>query len=280
MTAHELVAKGRNLPQVSAAALKLVELLEADDDSDEAIRLIKSDSVLTAKLLRVCNSSALALPDPVSSVEHALLLLGYRQVLGLVLSLGFGSSMKVALPGYALTANGLLRHALATASAAESLAIHGLCPGTDSSVAFTVGLLHDIGKLVIAQALTREAQDVIRKHMSAEGLGSIEAEREVLGTDHAEVGACLLHIWRLPQTLVEAAANHHQPVLRPKPELSAVVHLANRIAHLADGESEAYAFHDHEAVLEIFGLDAEHLDGWVADLNKSAGRANELLAIV
>ena len=62
MTAEELVAKSRNLPQISAAALKVVELLEADDDSDEAIRLIKSDSVLLAKLLRVCNSSAAGLP--------------------------------------------------------------------------------------------------------------------------------------------------------------------------------------------------------------------------
>src|SRR5678815_1788131 len=228
MTARELVAKGKNLPQISPAALKLVELLEVDDDSGEAIRLIKSDSVLLAKLLRVCNSSALGLSEPVSSVEHALLLLGYRQVLGLVLSLGFGGSLKVALPGYALTANALLRHALSTATAAEQLATRGLLPNMDASVAYTAGLLHDIGKLVMAQALTREAQTAIRTHMAAEGLSSIAAEREVLGTNHAEVGACLLEIWWLPDWIVKATTNHHQPTFEPS-HLSAIVYVANRV---------------------------------------------------
>jgi putative nucleotidyltransferase with HDIG domain len=279
MTAHELVAKGRNLPQISAAALKLVELLEANDDSDEAIRLIKSDSVLLAKLLRVCNSSALALSEPVASVEHALLLLGYRQVLGLVLSLGFGSSMKVALPGYALTANALLRHALGTAAAAEELARRGLVPDADPSVAYTSGLLHDIGKLVMAQALTREAQTVIRTHMSAEGLSSIAAEREVLGTNHAEVGACLLQIWRLPGWIIEATANHHQPTFEPS-HLSAIIYVANRIAHVAAGQSDGYAFRDGEPVLRAFELTAKDIADLVNGLGKSAKRANELMSIV
>jgi putative nucleotidyltransferase with HDIG domain len=279
MTAEELVAKSRNLPQISAAALKLVELLEADDDSDEAIRLIKSDSVLLAKLLRVCNSSALGLSERVSSVEHGLLLLGYRQVLGLVLSLGFGSSMKVALPGYALTSNTLLRHALASATAAEDLAKRGVVPGADSSVAYTCGLLHDIGKLVMAQALTREAQTVIRTHMSAEGLSSVAAEREVLGTNHAEVGACLLHMWRLPNWIVEAAAHHHQPTFEPT-HLSAIVYLANRISHIAAGQSDGYAFRDGEPVLRAFELGPRDVAELVNGVGKTAGRANELLSIV
>jgi putative nucleotidyltransferase with HDIG domain len=279
MTADELVAKGGSLPQISAAALKLVELLEADDDSGEAVRLIKSDSVMLAKLLRVCNSSALGLSEPVASVEHALLLLGYRQVLGLVLSLGFGSSMRIALPGYALTANALLRHALATATAAENLAERGLLPEADASVAYTAGLLHDIGKLVMAQALPREAQTVIRTHMSAEGLSSVAAEREVLGTDHAEVGAYLLHIWRLPAWIVEATANHHKPTFEPT-QLSAIIYLANRIAHVSQGKSEGYAFRDGEPVLRAFELSIKDVEDLVQGLGKSAERANELMAIV
>jgi HD-like signal output (HDOD) protein len=82
-------------------------------------------------------------------------------------------------------------------------------------------------------------------------LGSIESEREVLGTDHAKVGACLLHIWRLPDWIVEAVAHHHKPVLEPSPQLSAVTHLANRIAHLAaaDPDSETYAFKSNERIV-------------------------------
>jgi HD-like signal output (HDOD) protein len=118
--------------------------------------------------------------------------------------------------------------------------------------------------------------------MSGEGLGSVEAEREVLGTDHAEVGSCLLHAWRLPGRIVEAVANHHRPVFEPTPQLSAIVHVANRIAHLADERpgSEAYAFRSDERVVQVFELDTEEQNKLVGAARKSADRAMELLAIV
>jgi putative nucleotidyltransferase with HDIG domain len=218
----------------------------------------------------------------VSSVDQAVLLLGHSQVLSLVLSLTFGSTMTGALPGYAIEVNGLWRHAFAAATAGEILVNRGLAPGVDASVAFTAGLLHDIGKLVMAKALSDGTHAAIQKHMSREGLGSIDAEREVLGTDHAEVGSCLLHIWRLPDPIVEAAANHHRPVLEPGPQLSAITHVANRIAHLAEAEPDlaAYAFNGHERVAQVFGLDAKEQGELVAGVRKSTVRAKELLVMV
>jgi len=284
MTAHELVARTRNLPQIPEVALKLVELLdELESNNLEIVELVKSDAVLTTKLLRICNSSAFALADVVSSVDQAVLLLGHSQVLSLVLSLTFGSTMTGALPGYAIEVNGLWRHAFAAATAAEILVNRGpAAPGMDASVAFTAGLLHDIGKLVMANELSAGTHAAIQKHMSGEGLGSIEAEREFLGTDHAEVGACLLHIWRLPDAIVEAAANHHRPVLEPEPQLSAITHVANRIAHLAEAEPDlaAYAFNGHERVAQVFGLDAKEQGELVAGVRKSTVRAKELLVMV
>jgi putative nucleotidyltransferase with HDIG domain len=281
MTAHEIVAKARNLPRVSEAALKLVDLLDESDSTGEAIELIRSDPILTAKLLRVCNSSALALAEPVSSVDQAVLLLGYNQVLSYVLSLAFGGTMTHALPGYDIAANGLWRHALITATAAEIAVERGLGNGTEAAVAFTAGLLHDIGKLVMAEALTGEARSAIRMHMSAEGLGSVAAEREVLGTDHAEVGSCLLHVWRLPDWIVEAVANHHQPVLEPTPRLSAIAHIANRIAHIAEAEAEpdAYAFTNDERVVRTFELNASQQEELLHAVSKSSDRAMELLSV-
>jgi putative nucleotidyltransferase with HDIG domain len=283
MTAHELVARTRSLPQVPEAALKLVELLdEAQNNNREIVDLIKSDTVLTAKLLRVCNSSAFGLADTVASVDQAVLLLGHGRVLSLVLPLAFGGSMTSALPGYAIEVNWLWRHAFATATASEAAAGRGLIQGVEPSVAFTAGLLHDIGKLIMAQALTVETHSSIHKHMAAEGLGSIEAEREVLGTDHAEVGSCLLHVWRLPDWIIEAVANHHQPILEPGPRLSAIVHVANRIAHLSEVRPDltAYAFRSHEKIVRIFELNTQEQGELVQAVWNSSNRAAELLTVV
>ncbi len=283
MTAHEIVAKARKLPDVSPAALRLTQLLnDPTNDFEEAAAVIKADGLLTAKLLRVCNSSAFGLAERVASVDQALMLLGFNEVRRLVLSLGFGNAMTVPLPDYAMEPNQLWQHSFMAATAGESIASRGLCQDVDVSVAFTAGLLHDIGKLIMAQVITPEARTVIHRHMSGEGLGSVEAEREVLGTDHAEVGSCLLHIWRLPENIVEAAANHHRPVIKPTPKLSAVAHLANRIAHLAQSEPgvEASQFHPEEQIVEAFGLNEIEQAALIEQVQKTGERARELHAFV
>lgn len=282
MTAHQMVAKARNLPQISEAALRLVDLLNDAGDNGEAIDLIKSDPWLTAKLLRACNSPVLGLADQVASVDYAILLLGHNQVLNLALSLAFGNALNRPLPGCALETGELCRHAFTVATAAELLVNHGLYPDAEPAIAFTAGLLHDIGRLVMAQALTGEAHAAIQTHMSWEGLGSVEAEREVVGTDHAEVGACLLHVWRLPDSIIEAAAKHHRPVLEPKPQLSAIVHLANRVAHLADAQSEAeaYAFKDQEQIVRLFKINGPEGEEWVDAVRNSANRSAAFLTMV
>ncbi|MFO1476212.1 MAG: HDOD domain-containing protein [Verrucomicrobiota bacterium] len=282
MTAHELVAKARNLPRISQAALKLVDLLDPlEHSTHEAVDLIKSDTVLTAKLLRACNSSTMGLVDKVSSIDHALLLLGYHQTLSLALTLTVGGAMTGALPCYSIGENGLWRHAFAAAVAAEAVVQRRLFED-DASMAFTAGLLHDIGKLVIVQALSPETQAIIQKHVADEGLHVAEAEREVLGTDHAEVGACLLHVWRLPDAIVEAVANHHRPVFDPTPRLSGVTHIANRIAHrtIDEPSNPAYAFQDEEPVVEIFGLTIDEQTHIANAIRNHTTRAHNLLALV
>ena len=108
------------------------------------------------------------------------------------------------------------------------------CPdiSTNGSTAFTAALLHDIGKIVISQFLNPEALLAIRQRL-ARGASASEAERAVLGTDHAEVGGGLLHMWHLPAPITEAVALHHHPVLDP-PELSSLTSFADLVAHRAD----------------------------------------------
>jgi putative nucleotidyltransferase with HDIG domain len=282
MTAQEIVAKVKNLPPVSHAALKLVSLLEQPAVSNsEVVQALKCDNVLTAKLLRACNSPYFGLEDPVSSVDQAVLILGHQQILHIVLTLAFGSAMVVPLPGYAVEANELWRHSLITATAAETVVNEIMDLNVDTPVAFTVGLLHDIGKLVLGQALTIDLQNDIRGRIEQGGISRAEAEKAVLGTDHSEVGAHLLTSWHLPEDVVEAVAHHHCPVSEPRPRLSVVTHLANCLAHLAGSAPgwDGYAVRVDETVIKNLNLAPEQIEGMVITVRESFARVDQFMAM-
>jgi putative nucleotidyltransferase with HDIG domain len=277
MKAHEMVAKARNLPPISQAALRLVSLLDKPQTSnEEVVEVLRTDTVLTAKLLRACNSPVFGFQDPVTSVDQAVLILGHREVLQMVLRLAFGTVMSVTLPGYAIEANELWSHALMSACAGQAIVNRGLGIDAEPALGFTVGLLHDIGKLVMGPLLSREQQTAIRQKI-ASGHSSAEAERAVLGTDHAEVGACLLFIWRLPEAIVEAVANHHSPAMMPSPKLSVVAHAANCIAHLAAAAPgwEGYACKIDPGLAQLLQLDENTLDLLVINVRESYDRSSK-----
>jgi putative nucleotidyltransferase with HDIG domain len=282
MTAQELVAQIKNLPPVSYAALKLVNLLDQPSVSnDEVVQVLKYDNVLTAKLLRACNSPYFGLEDPVSSVDQAVFLLGHQQILHIVLTLAFGSSMVVPLPGYAVEANELWRHSLITATAAETVVGEIPDVNMEPAVAFTVGLLHDIGKLILGQALTGDLQADIRQRVEQEHLSRSEAEKLVVGTDHSEVGACLLQEWHLPEDIVEAVANHHHPVLEPRPRFSVVTHLANCVAHLAGSAPgwDGYAVRVDDRVATTFDLTGDKLESMILTVRESFDRVDQFMTM-
>ncbi len=281
MNAKEMAGKAAVLAAVSPAALKLVGLLgQSDLDHDEIVAVLKHDAILTAKLLRVCNSPSLGFVETVGSVEQAVLLLGHSHIFHMVLALALGDVLSAPMPGYAVAANELWRHSLTVAVAAETVSQNNPGLATDQAMAFTAGLLHDIGKLAMNQALTGENQAAVRARIAEQGASRVEAERAVLGADHAEVGGCLLRLWRLPEIIVEGVANHHAPVVEPRGRLSAVVHLANCLAHLAGSAPgwEAYALTAHSQVTAAFELTPEKLDALVLQVRESSERAESLTA--
>jgi putative nucleotidyltransferase with HDIG domain len=283
MTAPEIINKVKNLPPISQAALKLVNLLEqASISNDEIVQVIKCDNVLTAKLLRACNSPYFGLDEPVSSVDQAVLLLGHQQILHIVLTLAFGSAMVVPLPGYAVEANELWRHSLLTATAAEIVVLAAFELNVETPVAFTVGLLHDIGKLALGQAITPELQHQLRQCIEQESLSRTEAEKKILGADHGEIGACLLKSWNLPEEIIEAVANHHQPVCEPHPRLSVITHLANCLAHLAGSAPgwDAFAVRVDPRAVAALNLDETRLELLVADVRNAFERVDQFMNMV
>ena len=282
MTAQELVAKVKNLPPVPHAALKLVSLLDLPAVSNtEVVQALRCDNVLTAKLLRACNSPYFGLAEPVASVDQAVFILGHQQILHIVLTIAFGSAMVVPLPGYAVEASELWRHSLVTATASEMIAKEFTDLNIELPVAFTVGLLHDIGKLVLGQTLTADLQVKIRRLIEHEHIARAEAEKIVLGTDHSEVGALLLQSWHLPDELVEAVANHHQPILTPKPRLSVVTHLADCVAHLAGSAPgwDGYAVRINNELVTSLAITPEQIEQMVANVRESSDRVDQFMSL-
>ncbi|MGP8200389.1 MAG: HDOD domain-containing protein [Limisphaerales bacterium] len=263
MTADEIVAHAKDLPVVSETARKLViQLNQPDLHRDELVETVRCDNILTAKLLRACNSASSGLREPVLSVDQALLLLGDNLIFRMVCAIGFSGSLGMAAPGYDTEANGLWSHSLNTALGAEYLAAVESYGNFLPSTAFTAGLLHDIGKAVISRVLTPKARADIRTKITEQSLSRVEAEKAVLGADHSEVGACLLQRWSLPELIVQAVADHHSPVIQPSIQLSAVVYLANS-AVLLCGAAPGWEDQDVQAknlAAATLGLDVEKVE--------------------
>lgn len=278
--AQQLVARVKNLPPVSQAALKLVNLLDQPEaDNEEIVQAIKCDNIITAKLLRACNSPYFGLDEPVASVDQAVLILGHQQIMHIVLTLAFGSAMVVPLPGYAVEASELWRHSLITAAAAEIIAAESGAMNVGKPVAFTVGLLHDIGKLVMSQALTPDVQTSIRQLIEQQHISRSEAEKTILGTDHGEVGSCLLQSWHLPAEIIEATANHHSPVLEPIPQLSVITHLANCLAHLAGSAPgwDGFAVRVNPQAVAALDINEARLEAMVAEVRGAFDQVDQFM---
>lgn len=258
-TAQEMIERVSDLPALPQAGIKLLHLLEdPDGNAEEVVKVVRTDAVLSGKLLRICNSPAFGFRQPVSSVGQAVMAIGFAEVQRLAIALTFGGVMHRPLAGYDIDAEAYWLHSLLVGLGAEALAEAVPRFRSEASAAYTAGLLHDIGKLVLNQTLAPEPVAAIRELIETEGRAALDAEREVLGVDHAEVGAGLLEKWKLPACLVEAVRWHHQPEFSPQPTLSVLVHMADCLAHQF-GSSPGWgggAIRMEEAAIASLGFDA------------------------
>lgn len=227
------IAWAGDLPALPAAALDLLALVAQEDvDIDELCARLSVDIALTAKVLRLANSSFYGARGAVTTVDAAVSRVGLRMVKGIVTAAAVSGSVRPPqCPGFDFAA--FWRRAVATATAAQMLAFS---TGVESSTAFTGGLLYRIGQLVLA-AQAPAAFALVLTHHAALGGEVADIERRVLGVDHAVVGAQVAAHWRLPAVIVQALAQQ-EPALAEGavPSHGQVVAAADRlIASLASG---------------------------------------------
>jgi len=206
-TLKELIASTHELQALPQSTARLLDLLEDPlVEADKLLAVIEKDPALTANLLKLCNSAYYGRKREVGSVKEALVMLGNRTVITLAFATSMGKVLRGDLAAYGLGKEDLWRHALATACGAALVAVDlGLAAQRDR--AFTAGLVHDIGKMLLNRLLLKRLE-----WSTATAADSfVEIEREVLGFDHAEAGAALAEAWHFPTPLVAAIRHHHEP---------------------------------------------------------------------
>jgi len=203
--------------------------LVADEDADlrEIVEVITYDQALTGNLLRRANSAASAGRNPIRTVHEAVVRLGTGTVLALAMSASVSKRMGRPIPEYGLAEGQLWNHSVLATLAAETVRAASKVP-VPAEVA-TAGLLHDVGKLVLARFLGPGVLNLLVLARDVDGLTELEAERSVLQVHHGELGGLIAQHWRLPDTIVQGITYHHDPMQALLP-ICFASHLANLVA--------------------------------------------------
>lgn len=217
--ARREVKRIKNLPTLPVIVQKIIKMVEdPDTSSSDVAALIAQDQVLSAKVLRMANSAFFGMSRKISSINQAAVILGFDVIKGLVLSTAVSGLIKKSM-------DGLWEHSIGCAAASGVIA--RLLSRNDAEELFVAGLLHDLGKVVMALQLPETVRKTIHAaHVKRTSF--YEAEKALLPFNHGDVGLWLAEHWNLPDVLAEPMRFHHQP---PKAE-KAVVQTA--VIHFAD----------------------------------------------
>jgi putative nucleotidyltransferase with HDIG domain len=259
-TLDDYINRVKTLPPAPRVLSQLLVLLnEVDLHAGQIVELIALDPALTAKVLQRCNNAASGLGRPISDLNEAVTQAGFNAIYRLVATVVGEGLLGSGQPGYGMGTGQLWEHSVTAAVAARVIArkLDG-----NEDLAFTAALLHDIGKLVLGAFLENCRQPVL-KATEMSGRSFLEAEKMILGVNHAEIGGRVLAKWNFPANLVGAVWHHHDPAqARPHEQLAAYVHLGDVIAHyLGQAQGyEAFAVHTRAEALEILEISPKEID--------------------
>lgn len=249
----QIIQQIRDLPALPAIVQDLIQNVEPDDiDINSITRKVSLDQALSAKTLRFANSSFYGLQARVTTIQQAITLIGVDSVRHVLTATALtGMFPQNGCDGFDFIS--AWRHSVATALCARVIARH---LHVNQDYAFTAGLLHDIGRLVLATHFRREYEAVIvyRNEHDCEWL---TAEHEVMGVDHVQTGEALAMHWNFSEAIQNAIAGHHDPQQQKNHSLAAIVHVANAVVHALDlsGQEDDQVPHISTVAWEGLGLD-------------------------
>lgn len=224
--AYRVLSSVYNLPSVPFIIFEVSKVIEDPSASAAQLgRIISRDQGLVTKILSVANSPLYGIPRRVSTIDFAIVILGFNHIKNIVIALSMMEAFK-KFGDKKFDQKKYWLHSIVTASAAKRIA-DDLGYAT-SGEAFTAGLLHDLGIPIIYKYFPKEFQ-LIEKTVKENGISFLQAEQEVLGITHQEVGKFLMDKWNLPLALSDVIDNHHKPSQAQEDvvDLASLVHLAD-----------------------------------------------------
>ena len=194
------------IPQV---ALKVLRIIHNDEyETSKIADEVRKDQVLSARTLKICNSAMFGLRHRIESLEDALVLLGRNRFIQMILSAAVKNYFNQSEFGYSICKGGLYHHAVGNAIITEKIAAHS--GSVQPSLAYIAGLMHDIGKVVLDQHISRVYPYLYREEQN-ESADLMVMEKQIIGIDHTEVGSLLGKRWGLPEIFIDTIKNHHYP---------------------------------------------------------------------
>lgn len=256
-----IVSKVNDLPMLPDRVKRIIDITEDPDSTIQDLeKEILKDQSLTSKILKLANSAYYGYPRKINTVSQATILLGFQTIKSMALASTVSKMMSHELKGYALGKNELWTQSQTSAIVSRYIAKEVKFPNPET--AYIAGLLRDIGKTILNFYVEREYHTIINK-VEYSNVSFLEAEEEVLGFNHAQVGEKIAIKWNFPEDLVEAIGLHHTPEKSTiDPTLVSIVHIADAITMMmgvgigADG----LAYHFSAFALEVLNMTSNDLE--------------------
>ncbi len=277
----------KDLVQLPSLPMMIAQLMDKIKDPKSSVpevaHIIESDMAIASKLLRLANSAFYGIPNSISSINNAIVLLGFNVIRSLALSAVVVKLFPDQKQPPVFQREKFWKHAICCGLAAKILAKHiRKYKMVDSEEAFCAGLMHDIGKLVLEQFLHFEFDKAINESISTR-THLFEAEKKIIGVDHTEVSELLLKRWNFPLELLVPITCHHAPEKASiSIEMTYIVHMADIICHglginVMDNE---VAPPTSPRVMEILSLTEEKVEELGDQLNDAVKEAQDIFKIL
>ncbi len=271
---RKLVERVQGLPTLPSMLNNINQMiLNPKTSAKEVAQVISSDPALTSKVLRVVNSSFYGFPNRITTITHAIVILGFNTIKSIVLSSTiFDVFRRTVKPGD-FDRTEFWKHSIGCGAAAKVIGRRLNYPMLEEL--FIAGLLHDVGKIVLDQFIPDKFVEVLNLVRSRDIL-IVEAEAQILGATHADVGAWLFEKWNLSKGLVETTRCHHNPALASdSPKFAEIIHVSDILVRAIrfgnGGDSKIPAL--HEGAWKSLGLQETEMDDLLSQTSQEIEKA-------
>jgi len=279
MDLDKIIQKIDSLSPVSITGNRLMEIISNPDSSlTDIVDVIKYDQAMTANLLRICNSAYYGLRTKVVSIRQAVAYLGLNTIASAVMMGNFSKNFTAAQGGYDLDEGELWKYSVSSALIAQSLAEKRRLDNIPCL--FTSALLKDIGKVILNTHI-KDAFEKIVLSVQQDGLTFIEAEKKILGIDHAELGAMVAEKWCFSPEMVSIIRNHHDPlyILIGNDPSVPIIYLADTVCMMVGigGGADGLAYKYYQEVMDRLNFTNVDLQQTIADFWEKSKAVEELV---